>query len=233
MTIAVRIDSLRPGLSDSASSVVRLNGIGPIDLSVEAGECVAVDGDPAEAAGCVLKVLAGETSAGAGRVLVRHGGEDVDLARAEPWILMEARRITLGVVSGGLRFMPRLPVLDVVAEPALRAGRMPAVAHATARRLLEMLEVPWSVWNVPPAALSSSERRRASIARGFSVEYPILLLDRPTQGLEPEHRRTVIRLLQQAKRRGSALIGQFGDDEAAAELADRTITVRTRASNAA
>ena len=52
-----------------------------------------------------------------------------------------------------------------------------------------------------------------NIARGFAVDYPILLLDEPTASLDAANRAVVTALIEEAKARGSALVGIFHDAE--------------------
>ena len=59
------------------------------------------------------------------------------------------------------------------------------------------------------------------IARGFAVDYPVLLLDEPTASLDAGNRALVVGLIQEAKARGAAVVGIFHDDEVRAAVADR------------
>jgi alpha-D-ribose 1-methylphosphonate 5-triphosphate synthase subunit PhnL len=60
-----------------------------------------------------------------------------------------------------------------------------------------------------------------NIARGFAVDYPILLLDEPTASLDAGNRAVVVDLINEAKARGAAVVGIFHDDEVRAAVADR------------
>ena len=57
-----------------------------------------------------------------GALLVRDGGEMVDVAMAEPRHVLQLRRRRLGYVSQFLRVIPRVSALDVVAQAALAYG---------------------------------------------------------------------------------------------------------------
>ena len=58
----------------------------------------------------------------AAHILVRHGGEMVDIATADPRTILAVRHETLGYVSQFLRVVPRVSALDVVAEVLLARG---------------------------------------------------------------------------------------------------------------
>ena len=68
-----------------------------------------------------------------------------------------------------------------------------------------------------------------NIARGFAVDYPILLLDEPTASLDAGNRAVVIELIQEAKARGAAIVGIFHDDEVRTAVADGIFDVQAGA----
>ena len=63
-------------------------------------------------------------------------------------------------------------------------------------------------------------------ARGFVVDYPVLLLDEPTAALDADNRRTVVALIHEAKARGTAMLGIFHDAEVRDQVADRLFAMR-------
>lgn len=191
-----------------------------MDLDVRAGDCVALAAQSDEAASAVLRILGGDDRVDSGSVVVRHAGTDLDLATADTGRRLEARRITIGWVGRELRLLPSVTALSAAAEPAVRAGRTPMVAQATARRLLAALGFPSWRLSQPAITLEAADRQRVNIARGFVLDYPVLLLDDPTAGLGTETGDAVVRLIRQAKRRGSAVVGAF-DPAIRDALADR------------
>jgi alpha-D-ribose 1-methylphosphonate 5-triphosphate synthase subunit PhnL len=144
---------------------------------------------------------------------VRHGTDVVDVAAAAPRMILELRRSTLGYVSQFLRVIPRVPTLDVVAEP-LRARDVPAApALARAMIILERLRIPERLWRLSPATFSGGEQQRVNVARAFVAPYPILLLDEPTASLDAESRHAVVGLIREAREAGAAILGTFHDAE--------------------
>ena len=75
---------------------------------------------------------------------------DVDVARAEPRQILGLRRTTLGYVSQFLRVVPRVPALDVVAEPLLAVGTPEDQARDRAQALLTRLRIPRTLWGLSP-----------------------------------------------------------------------------------
>ncbi len=196
-----------------------------IDLAVGDGECVALVGPSGAGKSTLMRSLYGNYLAGAGRILVRHGSEMVDVAPGDARTISAIRRVTIGYVSQFLRVIPRVPALAIVAEPARRAGAPAEEAERGARGLLGRLRIPERLWDIPPATFSGGEQQRVNIARGFVHPYPILLLDEPTASLDPANRATVIDLIAEAKARGAAIVGIFHDRDVRGAVATREIEV--------
>ena len=72
-----------------------------------------------------------------------------------------------------------------------------------------------------------------NIARGFIAHYPILLLDEPTASLDAANRAVVVRLVQEKKEQGVAMVGILHDQDVREEIADRIIDVTAFAAEAA
>jgi len=190
-------------------------------LSVAPGECVALTGSSGAGKSTLMRMIYGNYLAASGRIMV--GG--VDVARAEPRAILALRRETLGYVSQFLRVVPRVPTIEVVAEPLLALGRQREEAMDRARDLLARLNIPERLWSLSPTTFSGGEQQRVNIARGFAHAYPALLLDEPTASLDAANRETVLCLIDEAKARGAAIVGIFHDEEARAHVCDREIDV--------
>jgi alpha-D-ribose 1-methylphosphonate 5-triphosphate synthase subunit PhnL len=135
------------------------------------------------------------------------------------------RRGTLGYVSQFLRVVPRVPTLDVVAEPLLTLGVARADALDRARALLARLNIPERLWALSPTTFSGGEQQRVNIARGFIHDWPVMLLDEPTASLDAANRAVVLDLIGGAKARGAAILGIFHDEGARASVCDRLVDV--------
>lgn len=198
-------------------------------LHVRPGECVALTGVSGAGKSTLMRILYGNYLAASGRVTI----VGTDVARATPRQILALRRHTLGYVSQFLRVVPRVPTLDVVAEPLLAVGAEPDAARARAEALLTRLRIPQRLWSLSPTTFSGGEQQRVNIARGFAHAYPALLLDEPTASLDAENRETVLTLIEEAKARGAAIVGILHDEPARARIADREVDVSTFAPKAA
>ncbi|MCI5100124.1 phosphonate C-P lyase system protein PhnL [Phaeobacter italicus] len=190
-------------------------------LRVAPGECIGLTGASGAGKSTLMRVIYGNYLAASGRVMV--GG--VDVAKAAPRDILALRRETLGYVSQFLRVVPRVPTLDVVAEPLLAVGVAPDAARDRAATLLAGLNIPERLWQLSPTTFSGGEQQRVNIARGFAHSYPAMLLDEPTASLDARNRATVLRLIEEAKARGAAIIGIFHDEAAREQVCDRCVDV--------
>lgn len=190
-------------------------------LRVAAGECVALVGASGAGKSTLMRMIWGNYLAASGRIMV--GG--LDVARAAPREIIALRRETLGYVSQFLRVVPRVPTVEVVAEPLLRLGASSAEARARAEALLARLNIPERLWALSPTTFSGGEQQRVNIARGFVHGYPALLLDEPTASLDAANREVVLQLIEDAKARGAAIVGIFHDEAARDRLCDRVVDV--------
>ncbi|TDR82973.1 phosphonate C-P lyase system protein PhnL [Paludibacterium purpuratum] len=206
---------------------LRLPVLSDVSLAVAAGECVALTGPSGAGKSTLLKALYGNYLVQAGSIGIRHDGQWLDMVRARPDQIAEARRHTLGYVSQFLRVIPRVGALDIVAEPLLEWGWSRAQALAEAGGWLARLNIAERLWHLPPATFSGGEQQRINIARGMIAPRPILLLDEPTASLDAANRAVVIELMSEARRRGAALVGIFHDEATRDAIANRIFSVPT------
>lgn len=190
-------------------------------LAVAPGECVGLIGASGSGKSTLMRMIWGNYRVDQGSVLVA----ETDVATAEPREIIALRRSTLGYVSQFLRVVPRVPTLDVVAEPLLMLGTPEAEARARAADLLERLNIPQRLWSLSPTTFSGGEQQRVNIARGFVHHWPALLLDEPTASLDAGNRAVVLDLIAEAKARGAAILGIFHDEAARAQVCDRLVDV--------
>ncbi|MBX9710183.1 MAG: phosphonate C-P lyase system protein PhnL [Xanthobacteraceae bacterium] len=211
---------------------VRLSVISNVSLHVNAGECVVLAGPSGAGKSSILKMIFGNYRCDQGRIAVRHDESIIDIATARPQDILRVRRQTIGYVSQFLRAVPRVPAIDVVAEPLVANGiaRENARGHATA--LLRRLNIAERLWALPPSTFSGGEQQRVNIARGFISNMPILLLDEPTASLDAVNRKIVIDLVSEKKTQGVAMVAIIHDDEVRNLIADRVIDVTSFAAAA-
>ena len=211
MSVVLKIKNLAKQFRLHLQGGVRIPVFDDLALELAAGEALAVTGPSGKGKSSLLKLIYGTYKTGHGEILVRHEDDWLDLALAEPRQVLAVRRRTIGYVTQFLRVIPRIPALDIVAEPLLERGVATEDARDRAASLLEQLNIPERLWSLSPMTFSGGEQQRVNIARGFAAPYPILLLDEPTASLDQENKARVLAMIAQARAQGSAIIGIFHD----------------------
>ncbi|QMV65283.1 alpha-D-ribose 1-methylphosphonate 5-triphosphate synthase subunit PhnL [Ectopseudomonas oleovorans] len=232
MNNLIEVSSLSKTFTLHQQNGVVLQVLRDLNFSVRGGECLVLHGQSGAGKSTLLRTLYGNYLAASGSIRIRHQGTPVELVGAEPRQVLEVRRQSLGYVSQFLRVIPRVSTLDVVMEPALSRGWTRSDAEARAKALLARLNIPEALWQLAPGTFSGGEQQRVNIARGFMVEWPVLLLDEPTASLDDANRQVVLALINEAKAAGSALIGIFHDRTAREAVADRYLDMSAEAAQA-
>lgn len=217
----IRIENLSKSFTLHNQGSATIPVMSGASLSAAAGECVGLVGQSGAGKSTLMRMIYGNYLAAGGSIVV--GG--LDVTAAAPRQIIRLRRETLGYVSQFLRVVPRVPTLDVVAEPLLQLGIASEEARDRARHLLHRLNIPERLWGLSPTTFSGGEQQRVNIARGFAHAYPALLLDEPTASLDAANREVVLSLIEEAKARGTAIIGIFHDEAARARVCDRLVDV--------
>ncbi|WP_339635056.1 phosphonate C-P lyase system protein PhnL [uncultured Sneathiella sp.] len=184
-----------------------------IDFALKKGDCVALTGASGAGKSTFMRMIYANYICQEGIIRVRHGEDWVDMVSAAPHTILDVRRRTMGYVSQFLRVIPRVATLDIVADPLKAMGIGVEAARDRAAVMLTRLNIPEALWSLSPLTFSGGEQQRVNIARGFVADYPIMLLDEPTASLDAGNRAVVLDLISEAKKRGSALIGIFHDED--------------------
>src|SRR6185437_1320246 len=232
MTVMIEISNAEKTFTMHLQGGVKLPVVRGVGFEVHAGECLVLSGPSGAGKSSILKMIFGNYRCDGGRIGIRHRGSLVDLANAEPREILNIRRETVGYVSQFLRAVPRVPTIDVVAEPLIATGAARPEARERAGRLLRRLNIPERLWALPPSTFSGGEQQRVNIARGFISDLPILLLDEPTASLDAANRAVVVELIDEKKRNGVAMVAIVHDDEIRHLIADRIVDVTSFASAA-
>lgn len=221
ITTRLRVENLSKTFVLHNQNSIRLPVLSDASLEVNAGECVVLHGHSGSGKSTLLRSLYANYLPDEGSIWVQHQGEWLDMVQAPARQILAVRRQTIGWVSQFLRVIPRISALDVVMQPMLELGYERQACEQKAAALLTHLNVPERLWHLAPSTFSGGEQQRVNIARGFVVDYPILLLDEPTASLDTTNSAAVVSLIDQAKARGAAIVGIFHDEAVRDHVADR------------
>jgi putative ABC transport system ATP-binding protein len=196
--------------------VVALDGV---DLSVGAGELVALVGRSGSGKSTLLHLAGGLDVPDTGSVRVA----DRDLASLSVADRARVRRREVGLVFQFFHLLPTLSVAENVELPLLLDKRRRRSERV--RTLLERVGVAHRADHLP-GELSGGEMQRAAIARALVAEPALLLADEPTGNLDSATGAGVLALLAEAVAEAGTALVMVTHDEAAAALAGRVLRLR-------
>ena len=191
-----------------------------IDLSIHAGEFVAIVGASGSGKSTLMNILGCLDRPTSGEY--RFAGENVAQLGSDE--LAWLRREAFGFVFQGYHLIPSASAQENVEMPAIYAGTPAAERHARAAALLERLGLASRTAN-RPHQLSGGQQQRVSIARALMNGGHIILADEPTGALDSHSGTEVMALLDELADQGHVVILITHDREVAAR-AKRIIEIR-------
>ncbi|PSC04900.1 ABC transporter ATP-binding protein [Alsobacter soli] len=191
------------GVTKNYGAVRALKGI---DLTLRAGEVLALIGDNGAGKSTLIKVISGAIVPDGGRMLFE--GREVHVRRPE-----DARALGIETVYQDLAlfdnsdiaenlFAGREPVRHILGVPFLRRAEM----HAESARILSTLKIHIRSTKALVKELSGGQRQTVAIGRAVAFSQRIVILDEPTAALGVPEQEKVLELVQQLRGGGYSVV---------------------------
>ncbi|HEU5186223.1 MAG TPA: ABC transporter ATP-binding protein [Gemmatimonadaceae bacterium] len=217
MTTLVRTEGVRRDYRLGEDVVHAVRGV---DLTIEAGDWVAIVGPSGCGKSTLLNLLGAIDAPSAGRVMVKER----DVSSLSDREATRFRLHEVGFVFQRFYLVPALSAIENVELPMAEAG---IAKDERRRRALELLSYVGIAERARhrPAQLSGGEQQRVAIARALANRPSLLLADEPTGELDARTGAEIIALLSRVNRDGATVVVVTHDEELAA-AARRVIHMR-------
>jgi putative ABC transport system ATP-binding protein len=212
---AIEVRALRKIAGEERVRVEVLRGV---DLTVAAGEFVAVTGPSGSGKSTLLHLAAGLDRPTGGTV--RICGEDLGSLDDDGRALLRRRRI--GLVFQAFHLLDILSAEENVALPLALAGVRETESRLRAERALERVGLAHRRLH-RPCEMSGGEQQRVAVARALVADPPVLLADEPTGNLDSDSGRRVLDLLRGLVDRLGVALLLVTHDPTCAALANRIV----------
>ncbi len=212
----ILIENLRRAFPSGDGYVEALKGI---DLTIEAGEMVAIIGASGSGKSTLMNVLGclDKPTSGTYRV----SGKPTDALGPDD--LAALRREHFGFIFQRYNLLAELTAAGNVEIPAIYAGQRSADRLEKAHQLLDRLGMADRAEH-RPGQLSGGQQQRVSIARALMNDADVILADEPTGALDKKSSEEVLRILHELHEDGRTVIIVTHDPEVAAQ-AERIIEI--------
>ena len=217
MTALVRAEGVRRDYRVGDDVVHAVRGV---DLSIDAGEWMAIVGPSGCGKSTLLNLLGAIDTPSVGRVLV--GGRDISsLGDREA---TRFRLLQVGFVFQRFYLMPALTALENVELPLGEAGVERTERRRRAVELLEYVGLE-ARGRHRPAQLSGGEQQRVAIARAIAKRPDVLLCDEPTGALDIATGIVVLEAIERVNKELGTTTAVITHNAAVADMADRVISL--------
>lgn len=191
-----------------------------VDLTLAAGEYIAVMGESGIGKSTLLNLIAGLDRPDAGRIRL----DGVDLTGLDDDAATVLRRENMGFVFQAFHVLPYLSLAQNVALPLVLNRVADAEAAQRTRAMLAAVGLADREASMP-RELSGGELQRVAIARALVHRPKLLLADEPTGNLDPDSAAQVLALLRAQVKSGNAAGILVTHSQAAAATADRIVVL--------
>ena len=194
-----------------------------VSLNFYRGRTLGVVGESGCGKSTFMRMVVSLEAPTEGEILYR--GQDITKLRGEA-LRQHRQKIQMVFQDPSAAFSPKMKIMDIVCEPLLNFKRIKkGEKEETARRLLEMVELPGDFARRYPHSMSGGQRQRVGIARALALEPEIIVCDEATSALDVSVQKTVVELLVRLQREKDISYGFICHDMALVQSLSHQVAV--------
>ena len=216
-SIVLACDKLSKTYFDAVQNIEVLK---KIDLSVNAGELIAIVGNSGSGKSTLLHLLGGLDKPTSGSVTI-NGKNLAHLSENEK---SHFRNHNLGFVYQFHHLLPEFSALENVCMPLLIRNTQPVIAKEKSSHILELVGLKERLHH-KIGQLSGGERQRVAIARALVTEPLCILADEPTGNLDPKNAEKVLQLFIELQKKFQTSVIIVTHDMGIASRAERRFSL--------
>ena len=193
-----------------------IHALAGVDLFIENGEWLAIQGPTGHGKSTLLQVLGGLDRPTTGRVEL----DGRDLASMRESQVTRVRAASIGFIFQTFNLIPTLSAQENVEAALVPLGTATADRRERAAEALASVGLAERLRHLP-SELSGGQQQRVAIARALVKEPTVLLADEPTGNLDEDTRDDIIALLEQQWRKRGLIMVLVTHDSTIASQAQR------------
>jgi putative ABC transport system ATP-binding protein len=210
----IRLERILKSYQTPAGEFIALRDV---DLSIGAGEFVAVVGKSGSGKSTLINMITGIDRPTAGEIYIA----DTAIHKLAEGPMAEWRGRNIGVIFQFFQLLPMLSCIENVMLP-MDFCRMfkPSEREERARHLLQQVEMADEAHKLP-SEISGGQQQRVAIARAMANDPPVIVADEPTGNLDTRSADSVFKLFEDLVRRGKTILMVTHDEELAGRTSRR------------
>ena len=197
-------------ISNLTKTFGNITAVDNLNLKTHSGSVIALLGPNGAGKSTLMNMIAGYLAPDSGKIEVLE--EDISL---HP---LEAKK-AIGFLPEGSPLYPDMSVKSFLQY----LGELKGITASRLQEVAELAQIT-PVWQQKNETLSKGYQRRVGFAASILSDPPILLLDEPTDGLDPNQKEHIQKLIRQMGKEKTILISTHLLDEAET-IADRIVVM--------
>ncbi len=176
-----------------------------ISLNFYRGKTLGIVGESGCGKSTLLRMILSLDKPTEGEIL--FNGKDIGDLKGEA-LRQHRRHVQMVFQDPSLAFNPKMKIKDIICEPLLNFGLIKSSEkEETARKYLEMVELPGDFASRYPHNMSGGQRQRVGIARAIALKPEVIMCDEATSALDVSVQQTVVELLVRLQKENNIAFG--------------------------